>query len=415
MSTRPNALERLIADIVAREGPITVERYWDLALFHPEHGYYTSRDPFGATGDFVTAPEVSQMFGELLGAWIVAAWRALGAPSPFVFAEMGPGRGTLMADMLRTARQIDKAFLNAARIVLVETSDRLALVQSRRLDAFDLPIRHVKRLADVGAGPLLLVANELFDAVAIRQLVRVGDGWRERRVGLDAEGRLEFTVAAQGDGAADFDAAYPPLSCRTSPPQGGRTGSFGDMPISLLEGEMSGRTEGGASRDLQTSSILSSAILELSPQRLAIADTIAAKIASYGGAALIIDYGHAKSGYGDTLQAVKHHAFADPLAAPGERDITSHVDFESLAERFAAAGLTVAPIMEQGEFLLRLGLAERAGALGRDRSAEEAAAIEAAARRLAGTGKAEMGSLFKVLAASSMHFPMPPFPSQSLD
>ena len=361
----------LIGDIIDRQGPISIERYWDLALFHPEHGYYASRDPFGARGDFITAPEISQMFGELVAAWLIAAWRSLGAPSPFVLAEMGPGRGTLMADILRTALRLDRAFVAAARVTLVETSERLATIQSERLAGFDLPIRHRKRLADLEPGPLLLVANELFDAVAIRQFVFSADGWREKRVGRAADGRLVFGTVAVPAGTFDL-------------PEGLPLPSPGDL-------------------------------IELSPQRLSLAETIAARLAASGGVALLFDYGHAKSGYGDTLQAMQAHAFADPLLEPGLRDITSHVDFAALAARFSAAGLTVAPLMDQGDFLLRLGLAERAGSLGQGRSAEEQAAIIASAHRLAGQRDDEMGRLFKVLTACSQVLPLPPFIAEMAD
>lgn len=357
-------LAETIAATIRREGPITLERYWDLALFHPEHGYYRSRDPFGCGGDFVTAPEVSQMFGELLGAWLITAWRELGGPSPFVLAEMGPGRGTLMADILRTAVRLDPRFLKAARVTLVETSPRLARVQAERLAPFDLPIRHVRRLEDVAAAPLLLVANELFDAVAIRQFVAAPEGWREKHVALAPDGRLAFALAPAHPGPVPGLSAHLPVP------------TLGDT-------------------------------IEVSPQRDALSRAIAARLEAEGGAALIVDYGHARSAYGDTLQAVKDHAFADPLRTPGACDITSHVDFEAVAARFAESGLAVAPVMEQGEFLMRLGLAERAAQLGR--ADAQRAAIAVAARRLAGRAAGEMGALFKVLAVASLSLDLPPF------
>jgi SAM-dependent MidA family methyltransferase len=359
-------LATVIADIIRREGPIGIDRYWDLALFHGEHGYYASREPFGAAGDFVTAPDVSQMFGELIGAWLVAAWHGLGRPSPFLLAEIGPGRGTLMADILRTVRKLDLGFLKAARVALVETSERLQRIQAARLESFDLPIRHVRRLADTEPLPLLLVANELFDAVAIRQFVR-GDGrWHEIAVELTADAAFGFAL-------------------RTAP-----TGIEHSFPPNLPPAEPG-------------------ATLEVSPQRDAIADLIAARIAAQGGAALMIDYGHAESAYGNTLQAMRDHGFADPLDSPGEVDVTSHVDFAALAVRFAAAGLAVAPVIGQGDFLIRLGLAERAAQLGQGRSEAEQAAIRAAAHRLCGLGADEMGALFKVLAVASQPLPLPPF------
>lgn len=360
------ALQAIIAEVIRREGPIGIDRYWDLALFHREHGYYTSREPFGAGGDFVTAPDVSQMFGELIGAWLVAAWNGLGCPSPFVLAEIGPGRGTLMADILRTVRKIDIAFLKAARIALVETSERLQRVQAERLEGFDLPIRHVRRLADVDALPLLLVANELFDAVAIRQFVR-GDGvWHEIVVELTGAEALGFALRRAPE---DVERSFPP---GLPPAEPGTT-------------------------------------LEISPQRDAIADAIAARLAAHGGAALMIDYGHAASAYGNTLQAMRDHGFADPLKSPGEVDITSHVDFQALSARFAKAGLCVAPIIGQGDFLIQLGLGERAAQLGRGRDEAEQAAIMAAAHRLCGLGEDEMGALFKVLAVASVPLSLPPF------
>ncbi|BDA85811.1 TetR family transcriptional regulator [Aureimonas sp. SA4125] len=366
-----NPLHRLIAEVIDRDGPISIERYWDLALFHPDHGYYTSRDPFGARGDFITAPEISQMFGELVAAWLVAAWRAQGAPAPFVLAEIGPGRGTLMADIIRTAKRLDRSFLAAARVTLVETSERLARIQAERLAPFDLPIRHRRRLADIEPGPLFLVANELFDALAIRQYVFAPDGWREKRVGKTPDGRLAFGTMPVPQGALGMTDGLPP-------PQSGD-------------------------------------IIELSPQRTALAAALGQRLAASGGLALLFDYGHARSAYGDTLQALRAHGFVDPLADPGTADITSHVDFAALGREFGRSGLAVSPLMDQGEFLLRLGLAERAGMLGRAGNDEGKAAIAAAAHRLAGTGQAGMGRLFKVLAASSTPLRLPPFDTEIAD
>lgn len=368
-----NELARQIGETIRREGPISIERFWTLALFDRRHGYYTTRAPFGRSGDFVTAPEVSQMFGELLGAWLVAAWRALGAPAPFTLAEIGPGRGTLMADILRTVRSLDMAFLKAARISLVEVSDRLAGEQLAALERFDLPVRRVRRLEEIEPGPLLLVANELFDAVPIRQFVFDGAAWRERCIAVGDRGRFSYVLR--------------PLQASAGL----------QRPLGGLPPPSAGAT------------------LEVSPDREALAAGLGRRLAADGGAALVIDYGHAEPGYGDTLQAIREHAFADPLDRPGEIDITSHVDFASLARQLARAGLVVPPPMEQGSFLFALGLRERAGALGAGRSTAEQAGILAAARRLAGTGPTEMGRLFKVLAAASKPLPLPPFGAPRLD
>ncbi|MFD2236277.1 class I SAM-dependent methyltransferase [Aureimonas populi] len=361
-------LGRRIAEAIASRGPMSLERFWNIALFDPQGGYYTARRPFGAEGDFITAPEISQMFGELLGAWLVAAWRKLGRPSPFVLAEIGPGRGTLMADLLRTTRRLDPAFAGAARLWLVETSDRLAGEQAAALARFDLPVRRARRLAEVEDGPLLLVANELFDAVAIRQFVFGAEGWRERLVSLDGEA-LRFVEGEAGT-------AHPLPGAGTPAP--------GD-------------------------------VAEVSPLREAIAAEIGSRLARRPGAALLIDYGHARSGFGDTLQALRAHAFADPLADPGLHDITSHVDFARLSAALAGAGASVSPVGTQGEFLLSLGLAERAARLARDRGPEDRARVASDARRLAGGGPGEMGALFKVLAAASRPLALPPFGAGGLD
>lgn len=354
-------LPRRIADIIRREGPITIERYWNLALFDAEGGYYATRDPFGRGGDFTTAPEISQMFGELLGAWALSAWAALGRPASFVFAEMGPGRATMMEDMLRTIRRIEPAFLKAARVTLVETSDRLARVQIERLSPFDLPIRPCRRLEDIGDGPLVLLANELFDAVAIRQFVRGEAGWTERRVGLGDGDALVFTDRPlPPDGASGLPDAVP------------------------------------------------GTVLEIAPAREAIAATLGRRITASGGAALLIDYGHG-GGFGDTLQAVKAHRFVDALAEPGLADLTSHVDFRALARRFGEAGASVSPLATQGQLLLSLGLLERAGKLGTGRPEDEQDGLRAAVQRLAGQGPGEMGALFKALAVASRPLPIPPF------
>ncbi|WP_244487453.1 MULTISPECIES: class I SAM-dependent methyltransferase [unclassified Aureimonas] len=303
------------------------------------------------------------MFGELLGAWALSAWEALGRPAPFVFAEMGPGRGTMMEDMLRTIRRIEPAFLKAARVTLVEASDRLARLQIERLSPFDLPIRPCRRLEEVGDGPLVLLANELFDAVAIRQFVRGADGWSERCVALGEDDAFVFT-----------DQPLPPEAGARLPDAAPGT------------------------------------ILEVSPAREAIATALGRRIAGSGGAALLVDYGHG-GGFGDTLQAVKAHRFVDPLAEPGSADITSHVDFRALARRFGEAGLSLSPLATQGELLLSLGLLERAGRLGAGRPEAEQDALRAAVQRLAGQGPGEMGALFKALAVASRPLPVPPFAS----
>ena len=318
-----------------------------LALGHPEHGYYTTRDPFGAAGDFVTAPEVSQMFGELLGLWLAQVWADQGGP-PFVLAELGPGRGTLMRDALRAAAR-QPGFTAAARLWLVETSPALRATQAALLPE----ARWAARVEDLPEGPLFLLANEFLDALPIRQFQRVESLWREREVGPDG-----FRWRAPHPDAA-LDARFPLL------PDG--------------------------------------AIAEVSPEAEAAAAHLGARIARDGGAALIVDYG-AWDGAGDTLQAVAGHAFADPLAAPGEADLTAHVRFRALAaaarpaRAFGPAG--------QGAFLERLGITARAAVLARGRPAAVQAAVAAAHRRL--THPDEMGTLFQALALLPREAPVPP-------
>ncbi|WP_306117667.1 MULTISPECIES: SAM-dependent methyltransferase [unclassified Roseitalea] len=345
-------LREAIATRIGASGPMSLAEYMAECLLHPRHGYYARREPFGAGGDFVTAPEISQLFGEIVGAFMIHVWRQAGRPAPFALAEAGPGRGTLMADMLRTAR-LDPEFRAAARVVLIEASERLRGVQRARLGDDGADAQWVDTIAALPGLPTFLVANEFFDALPIRQFVNTAGGWRERMVGLDDRGALHFVA---GPGGID-PALLPP--------------GHGDAP------------EG--------------AIFETSPAREAAAAELAAHIARHGGLALVFDYGHLQPGIGDTFQAVRDHAYADPLAAPGRADLTSHVDFAALARAARQAGAHVPAAMTQGAFLLASGMAERAGALGAGKSGPEQAAIVAAVERLCGEDEGGMGALFKVM------------------
>jgi len=336
-------------------GPITIADYMAACLGDPEHGYYMTREPFGAAGDFVTAPEVSQMFGELIGLWAVATWQRMGSPAAFVLAEIGPGRGTLMSDALRAAR-IAPAFEQAARVILVETSPRLRAIQAQTL-AGHAPV-WAERAEDLPDGPTILIANELFDALPVRQFVRTAGGWSERMVGL-SDGRLVFGLRPD----AHFDGAD------ASAPEG--------------------------------------AVVETASISSAIMANLAGRLNRFGGAFLVIDYGHAESGFGDTLQALRDHAFDEPLSRPGEADLTVHVDFAALARTAEANGAHASSIWTQGDFLLALGLLERAGRLGTGKDAATQAAIRAAVDRLAGPD--QMGQLFKVLCVTGGDLVAPPF------
>lgn len=348
-------LARLLRRRIARHGPITVERYMALALGHPRHGYYRHRDPLGAAGDFITAPEISQMFGELIGLWCAAVWRMMGAPASLRLVELGPGRGTLMADLLRAAASVP-VFAAALDIHLVETSPAL-----RRRQRQALPDRRVfwhDDLAEVPAGPMLLVANEFFDALPVRQFVRLGDAWRERMVDLDAQGGLRFAAGPVVDPAAL------PAAIGTAP-------------------------EG--------------AVAEVCPAARGLAAALGGRLAGQGGAALIVDYGHERCGVGETLQAVRRHAYRPVLSDPGEADLTAHVDFASLAE--AARPAAAHGPLPQGVWLRRLGIEPRAAALSRA-APGKAGEIAAACRRL--IHPREMGSLFKVLALADGRLPTLP-------
>ncbi|MDW5312864.1 class I SAM-dependent methyltransferase [Rhizobium sp. PL01] len=354
-----------IKAIILANGPISVTDYFSLCLADPEHGYYKTREPFGQSGDFITAPEISQLFGEMLGIFLVQAWQRHGAPNPVNIAEIGPGRGTMMADILRVVAKLSPALYEAASVHLVETSERLQKVQQQTLIAHKFKISWHDSFDTLPDGFLLLAANELFDAIPIRQFVKTAQGFRERVVGLDTAGDLAFAA-----GVAGIDPVLLPTAAQTAP--------------------------------LAT-------VFEIAPARDAVMAALSERIRTHGGTAVVIDYGHMATGLGDTLQAVRSHQFDPPLAHPGEADVTSHVDFEQLARRAVAEGLQINGLTYQGDFLIALGLAERAAALGRDKSSETQENIRADAERLAGAGEGKMGELFKVLVVSSPNVALVPF------
>lgn len=321
------------------------------ALMDPDHGYYATRDPFGSAGDFITAPEISQMFGELLGLWLAQVWQDQGAPSRFILAEPGPGRGTLMADVLRATRSVP-GFHAALSLHLVETSPELRRAQAQRL-----PDAHWHGdVTTLPEGPLFLLANEFLDALPIRQFRRDGGTWAERVVVLQEDG-LAFALA------------------RTAPP----------AALVLHEGAAEGTT------------------VEFCPALPGIVGMIGEQIAHHGGAALFIDYG-GWGGTGDTLQALRAHHSVDPLAEPGLADLTAHVDFAAIAR--AAPPARTTPMVTQGMFLERLGITTRAQALAARLSGEALESHIAAHRRL--THPDEMGSLFKAIGIAPPDAPALP-------
>ena len=339
-------LEREIRAIIETEGPMTVSEYMQLCLTHPRHGYYVTRDPLGARGDFITAPEVSQMFGELIGAWAAAVWRQMGSPSNLNLVEWGPGRGTLMADALRAAKAVP-AFRAAVSIHLVEISPALRARQEQTL-ASEGPVRWHDTVESVPDGPAIMIANEFVDALRVHQFVRDEDGWHLRAVGL-VEDRLGFVVVP-------FPMPEPFNAESPDAPNG--------------------------------------AILELRDE--ASIELLSQRVMSHGGAALIIDYGHAALGFGDTLQAVRNQQYADPLADPGEADLTTQVNFGELVVWARRNGAAVHGPLTQGEFLRRLGIVERAARLKAKATPQQAADVDSARARL--TAPDQMGDLFKVLA-----------------
>lgn len=356
------ALKKRMTSLIAASGPIGVADYMAQCLFDPTDGYYTTREPFGAAGDFTTAPEISQMFGELVAVWLYAAWQAEGRPTNATLAEIGPGRGTLMKDMLRVLQKLDAAFPTVA---MIETSPRLREIQKQTLAASGAEIVWHDTVSSLPNAPLFIVGNELFDAIPTRQFVRIGAEWRERAIGIDEAGELVFVA-----GPATIEAA-------------------------LLPAEAANAPEGS--------------IFEFAPARTATMEAIAERIAASDGTGLFFDYGHLSPGIGDTLQALRKHRYEDVLATPGEADLTSHVDFSALGTAAKAHGLD-ARLATQGEFLLALGLLERAGKLGANADDAAREKIQSEVERLAGPDA--MGTLFKVIAIAPAGTKLP-FPTLS--
>jgi len=343
--------------------------------------YYATRDPYS---DFTTAPEISQAFGEILGLWAAAVWETMGRPDPVLLAEAGPGRGTLMADASRAIGKTVPEFAAALRLHLIETSPRLGALQAARLpDA----AWHA-RLADLPAGPLLLFANEFLDALPIRQFICRRGGWSERFV---EAGRF---VERPADPPWGCGSEHNPHT-QPSSPKGGE-GSY-LLPLPRVGGE--GRGEGDNDPP-------EGAVVEVREPAAELAALLGRRLADQGGAALFLDYGPERSAPGDSLQALKRGRPADPLADPGTADLTAHVDFQGFAEAAHSAGAAVFGPVPQGMFLARLGLFQRTDRLARGQPPARAAALMAAARRLA--EPMHMGRLFKALALAEPRLPAPP-------
>lgn len=341
-------LKERLAREIALTGPMTVADYVTRCLHDPKDGYYATRPALGEGGDFITAPLVSQMFGELIGLWAVETWQRLGAPEMFRLVEVGPGDGTLMDDALRAAR-VAPGFLEACDLILIEPSGPLRAVQERRLGQADVSPRWVRSLLQIDTdAPVILIANEVLDCLPARQFVRTEGGWAERRVGVTDEGGLTFGLV-------------------------GISGGFDKPPYEVETGQ----------------------VIEISEQQAGFGRDLGALVAETSGAALLIDYGRDRPGAGDTLQGLRRHAKVDVLAEPGAADLTQWADFPAVLEAAVRTGADVTGCLGQGAFLRRLGIEARAERLSSGRP--EAAPV--IARQLARlTAADQMGDLFKAAA-----------------
>ncbi|MBO0333059.1 SAM-dependent methyltransferase [Sneathiella sp. CAU 1612] len=341
-----NKLGKTLAAMIEKSGSISLYDFMKLSLSHPEFGYYSRQEPFGEQGDFITAPEISQMFGELIGLWAVDAWIKLGSPAKFNLVELGPGNGTLMADILRSAR-VAPAFLAAAQIQLVENSPRLRAKQATSLS--DHEVCWHDTFPDLEDMPIILIANEFFDALPIHQYCYQDGVWRERLVST-ADNGFAFSLSPE-------------------------TTSL-DLVPACADGD----------------------ILETCPDGEEIIGRLSKLLSVNGGAALIVDYGAADTILGDSFQAVKGHGHVDPLNNPGEADLTAHVKFAILKKIAATQGITIQGPTSQGRFLERLGIEARHHMLRQKADDAQKKKLDAQLRRL--TSASEMGTLFKVMALS---------------
>jgi NADH dehydrogenase [ubiquinone] 1 alpha subcomplex assembly factor 7 len=349
-----SALMADIKKLIQSAGPMPVWRYMQLCLTHPTHGYYVSRDPLGREGDFITAPEVSQMFGELLGLWAASVWKTIGSPPQMHLIELGPGRGTMMADALRALRVLPPLY-QAISVHLVEINPVLYEKQKTALSGVRNVHWHAS-IDEVPAGPSIILANEYFDVLPVHQAVKHATGWHERVIEIDGNGKLAFGAAAEP--MPRFEVLLPPV--------------VREAPVG--------------------------AVFEWRPDAEIM--KIASRVRDGGGAALIIDYGHLRSDAGDTFQAIARHSFADPLKNPGLADVTAHVDFQALARAAEDVGARVHGPVPQGEFLKRLGIETRAVSLMAKATHEVSEDISEALKRLIGGGRSGMGSMFKVIGIS---------------
>ncbi|WP_120498835.1 class I SAM-dependent methyltransferase [Kiloniella sp. EL199] len=348
------------------EGAISVADYMADVLIAPTHGYYISNEPFGVSGDFITSPEISQMFGELIGFWCADTWNNMGGPTEIHLVEMGPGRGTLMSDLMRAAAMVP-GLHSAVKIHLIEVSPKLRKKQKEALSEYD--VSWYDDLTDLPQGPCIFIANEFFDALPIRQFERSPKGWCERLITLDEdETDLVFTLSS------------PSKAIETI------------IPLELVDSH-----EG--------------AVVELSSIAANVSAQISHHINNYGGAALFVDYGWATPTAKPSLQAIRSHKKHPVLQEPGTADISAFVDFPTLKKSAQANGVTVYGTITQGDFLRSLGIEQRAEMLRRNADQKQVIDIAAAEHRL--TDPSQMGNLFKVMALTKSDQPTPAaFPEQ---
>ena len=395
-------LDRLRAQI-AQDGPISVAEYFTRCLHDPRDGYYATRPAIegggGEAGDFLTAPGVSQMFGELIGLWLLETWTRMGRPSPVRLVEVGPGDGTLIGDVLRAAKLLPD-FLDAADPWLVEVSPPLRALQAKRLAGATPAPRWADRLEAVPAGaPLLLIANEVLDCLPARQFVRTDGGWAERMVGLDDQGQLAFGLRA-------LQAPLP----LDGGGVGGRGVRGGGRHAGLAPSGTAFTPIPNPSPIKGEGSYPAGTIVESSPAQAALGAEIGHRVARDGGAALLIDYGRDTPGAGDTLQAVKAHAKVSPLAQPGQADLTVWADFPAVLAAARESGAATGAILPQGAFLKALGIEARARALAAARP-DQADVLARQLDRL--IGAAQMGDLFKVACLHAPDLAPPLFETPS--
>lgn len=342
----------MLKEHITHSGAMSVSEYMSLALTHPDYGYYRRRNPLGTEGDFTTAPEISQLFGEMIGVWLATSWKQMGSPTPFNLVELGAGKGTLMADILRATRHVD-GFRQHVTLHIIEINEPLKAAQRELLTPFELPIEWHEQLDTLPPAPTLFITNEFFDALPIQQYVYNNGEWRERHVGLTDEGELCFCLSPDV------------------------------LPAEILADKLPNHISDGA-------------VYEHCPQAIIITRHIARHIKQHGGAGLFIDYGYYSPEYQDSLQAVKAHQYHPVLETPGEADLTAHVDFGRLMQEAQRINIRAQGHTTQASFLKAMGIEIRAHMLSHHANAHRSVEIESGLKRL--IAPEEMGTLFKCMA-----------------